>query len=163
MTASWKQPYRREMQTIMQREGGNPEKVECCPSVLETIYKKGGRTTTSHYVELYEDGEIQQALYERSCAEGVADKPCRFVDARLYNESRCVQTYSYSYALVRYLPSAATPPHRVEGQFSVPNSNGWSMNYVKVRAGCECQIKPQTKRSTKKNSVFLKTMRPDSD
>lgn len=144
MTASWKRSHWREMQTILRREGSSREGVQCCPSVLEMVTMKGGRTPTGLYVELYEDGENQQSLYEVSCAPGVADRPCRFVDSRLYNDSRCIQKYSYSYALVRHLPSAETenPQHRAEGHFSVPGSGGWSMDYVRVRAGCECQIKP---------------------
>lgn len=141
---TWKRSHWRDMQVILRREGNQKDGVQCCPSVLEMVTKKGGRTPTGLYVELYEDGENQQRLFEVSCAPNVVDKPCRFVDARLYNESRCIQKYSYSYALVRYLHSAApeSPQPRTEGHFSVPGSGGWSMDYVRVRAGCECQIKP---------------------
>lgn len=142
--ASWKRSHWRDMQYILRHEGNQKDGVQCCPSVLEMVTKKGGRTPTGHYVELYEDGENQQRLFEISCAANVVDQPCRFVDARLYNESRCIQKYSYSYALVRYLhtPATETPQPRSEGHFSVPGSGGWSMDYVRVRAGCECQIKP---------------------
>ncbi|XP_021191221.1 uncharacterized protein LOC110376904 isoform X2 [Helicoverpa armigera] len=155
MTAAWKRSHWRDMQSILRREGNQKEGrdgVQCCPSVLEMVTKKGGRTPTGLYVELYEDGENQQRLFEVSCAPNVVDKPCRFVDARLYNESRCIQKYSYSYALVRYLHSAATetPQPRTEGHFSVPGSGGWSMDYVRVRAGCECQIKPKTNKPARR-------------
>lgn len=132
------------MQYILRHEGASKEVVECCPSVLEMVARKGGRTATGLYVELYEDGENKQRFYELSCAPDVVDKPCRFVDARLYNQTRCVQKYSYSYALVRYSTGTEAPQHRhrTEGHFSVPGSGGWSMDYVVVRAGCECQITP---------------------
>ncbi|XP_032514531.1 uncharacterized protein LOC116768021 [Danaus plexippus] len=142
-TAAWKRSHWREMQSILRKEGSQKDVVECCPSVLEMVAKKGGRTPTGLYVELYEDGENKQRLYELSCAPDVADKPCRFVDARLYNQSRCVQKYSYSYALVRYSSPTEVPQHRPEGHFSVPGSGGWSMDYVIVRAGCECQLAPK--------------------
>ncbi|XP_069360463.1 uncharacterized protein [Maniola hyperantus] len=146
-TAAWKRSHWREMQSILRKEGSNRD-VECCPSIPEMVAKKGGRTPTGLYVELYEDGENKQRLYELSCAPGVVDKPCRFVDARLYNQSRCVQKYSYSYALVRYSSATEMPQgHRAEGHFSVPGSGGWSMDYVKVRAGCECQITPPKRKS----------------
>ncbi|XP_039758285.1 uncharacterized protein LOC120632529 isoform X2 [Pararge aegeria] len=146
-TAAWKRSHWREMQTILRKEGSNRD-VECCPSIPEMVAKKGGRTPTGLYVELYEDGENKQRLYELSCAPGVVDKPCRFVDARLYNQSKCVQKYSYSYALVRYSSATEMPlGHRPEGHFSVPGSGGWSMDYVIVRAGCECQITPPKRKS----------------
>lgn len=137
------------MKTILQHEGASKDKVECCPSVLEMVIKKGGRTPTGHYVEIYEEGENKQRFYELSCAQGVDDKPCRFVDARLYNQSRCVQKYSYSYALVRYA-AATMPMHRSEGHFNVPGSevSGVSMDYVEVRAGCECQITPPKRKNS---------------
>ncbi|XP_072938152.1 uncharacterized protein [Epargyreus clarus] len=147
-TAAWKRSHWREMQSILRREGSHRDVVECCPSVLEMVAKKGGRTPTGLYVELYEDGENKQRLYELSCAPDVVDKPCRFVDARLYNQSRCVQKYSYSYALVRYSSGTEMPQrHRPEGHFSVPGSGGWSMDYVIVRAGCECQITPPKRKT----------------
>ncbi|XP_052742360.1 uncharacterized protein LOC112046827 isoform X2 [Bicyclus anynana] len=147
-TAAWKRSHWREMQTILRKEGSQRD-VECCPSVPEMVAKKGGRTPTGLYVELYEDGENKQRLYELSCAPGVVDKPCRFVDARLYNQSRCVQKYSYSYALVRYSSTTEMPQgHRPEGHFSVPGSGGWSMDYVIVRAGCECQITPPKRKNS---------------
>ncbi|KAJ2949387.1 hypothetical protein O0L34_g15300 [Tuta absoluta] len=147
-TAAWKQSYWREMRSHLRHDGGK-EDVECCPSVMEMVAKKGGKTPTGLYVELYEDGENKQRLYELSCAPGVVDKPCRFVDARLYNQSRCVQKYSYSYALVRYSAATETPHarHRTQGHFSVPGSGGWSMDYVIVRAGCECQITPPKRKT----------------
>ncbi|CAG4955520.1 unnamed protein product [Parnassius apollo] len=143
-TAAWKRSHWREMQSILRREGSQKDEVECCPSVVEMVETKGGKTPSGLYVELYKDGENTQRLYELSCAPGVKDMPCRFVDARLYNHSKCVQKYSYSYALVRYT-TEVPHRHRNEGHFSVPG--GWSMDYVIVRAGCECQIKPPNRKS----------------
>ncbi|XP_060804483.1 uncharacterized protein LOC106138934 isoform X1 [Amyelois transitella] len=146
-TMAWRRSHWREMNSILRRER---EVVECCPSVLEMVAKKGGRTYSGLYVELYEDGENKQRLYELSCAPEVVDRPCRFVDPRVYNQSRCVQKYSYSYALVRYTTATEMPHPRTEGHFAVPGSGDWSMDYVKVRAGCECQITPKRKAPHKK-------------
>ncbi|GBP42260.1 hypothetical protein EVAR_29859_1 [Eumeta japonica] len=156
-TGAWKRAHWREMQTVLRRESANTANstgvVECCPSVLEMVKPRGGRTPSSLYVELYEDGENRQHLYELSCADGVANRPCRFIDARLYNRSRCVQKYSYSYALVRNLATTEMPHrHRREGHFSMPGSGSWSMDYVQVRAGCECQITPERRNNHRKRS-----------
>lgn len=50
---------------------------ECCPSVLEMVAPKGGRTPSGLFVELYEDGENIQQLYELSCAPDIVGRPCR--------------------------------------------------------------------------------------
>ncbi|XP_061720026.1 uncharacterized protein LOC133527148 isoform X1 [Cydia pomonella] len=158
----WKRSHWREMHQLLVYEARNhSDGVDCCPTVHEMTAPQGGRTLSGLFVELYRDGENNMQLYEISCAAGVVDKPCRFVDARLYNQSRCVQKYSYSYALVRpYGPDAATEnPHRhrrerqgmafkKDGEITV--SGGWSMDYVQVRSGCECQIIP-TLKPRKKN------------
>ncbi|XP_037971986.1 uncharacterized protein LOC105388630 isoform X2 [Plutella xylostella] len=150
--AAWKRGHWREMQAIMRSEGARGV-AECCPSVLEMVAPKGGRTPSGLFVELYEDGENIQQLYELSCAPDIVGRPCRFVDARLYNQSRCVQKYSYSYALVRKPAATEIPQHRArrEGQgFSVPGAGGWSMDYVRVRSGCECQITPPKRKTPHK-------------
>lgn len=147
--AAWKRSHWREMKSILQHEGANVEKVECCPSVLEMVEKKGGKNLRGRYVHLYRDGENKQLLYELSCAPGVVDKPCRFVDARLYNQSVCVQQYSYTYALVRDSADTEMPQYRnrTEKYFNVTGTGGWSMDHIKVRAGCECQITPPKRKN----------------
>ncbi|XP_073960582.1 uncharacterized protein isoform X2 [Choristoneura fumiferana] len=158
---AWKRSHWQEMKSYLHPEGqheGSQHIVECCPSVAEMVAPKGGRNPNGLFVELYRDGENKQQLYELSCAPDVVDKPCRFVDARLYNQSRCVQKYSYSYALVRNPAPTESPQHRHrrEGQFSVPG--GWSMDYVRVRAGCECQLTPppQKRRVMHRNPNVLR-------
>ncbi|KAL4717256.1 hypothetical protein ACJJTC_017143 [Scirpophaga incertulas] len=160
--AAWKRSHWREMQSILRSEGGSKDAVECCPSVVEMVAKKGGRTFSGLYVELYEDGENKQRIYELSCAPEVVDRPCRFVDARLYNQSRCVQMYSYSYALVRY---TADMPKTI-GHVKVPNNTAWSLDYVKVRAGCKCQITPKRrphKKRTERHRPRKKNRRLEED
>lgn len=160
-TAAWKRSHWKEMQTILRHESTKRDVVECCPSVLEMVVKKGGRTPSGLYVELYENGDNNQQFYELSCAPGVVDKPCRFVDPRLYNQSRCVQKYSYSYALVRCSDSSGMPqnPHRNDGNFPVPGSGGCSMDYVMVRAGCECQITPPKYKNHRRHKLKKRNRR----
>lgn len=139
---AWKRAYWRDTQAALRAAGPKGE-AECCPSVAEMVAPRGGRNPSGLYVELYEDGENRQRLHEVSCVAGVVGQPCRFLDARLYNQSRCVQTYSYSYALVRS-PAATEPPrHRRDDQpFSVLGAGGWALDYVRVRSGCKCQLTP---------------------
>lgn len=136
--AVWKRSYWRAMQTLLQTEVHDGY-VECCPSVVEMIAPKGGRTSKGLYVDLYEDKDNKQQLFEISCAPEVVNKPCRFVDARIYNHSRCVQKYSYTYALVQK-PRPTKMPHRHRREDGTPKSS--DIDYIRVRAGCECQITP---------------------
>lgn len=140
------------MRTDQQEDGH----VACCPSVQEMVAPKGGKTLSGFYVELYQDSTNTQQFYELSCRPGVEGKPCRFMDTRLYNKSICVQKYSYSYALVRTQPATVMPQrHRREklktelqkekNNFSFPGAGGWSLDYILVRAGCECEIEPPVK------------------
>lgn len=141
---TWKHSHWREMKFILDNVKEGVKVVQCCPSVLEMVEKKGGRNLRGRYVHLYRDGENKQLLYELSCAPGVVDKPCLFVDARLYNQSVCVQKYSYTYALVRDSADTEMPQYRnrSEKYFNVTGTGGWSMDHIEVRAGCECQITP---------------------
>lgn len=91
----------REMQMTLRKEGGmDGHPIECCPVVEEMSEPLGGRNRENMYVELFREGEIVQRFFEYSCKSDVLDKPCRFIDWRLSNQSRCVQKFTYTYALV---------------------------------------------------------------
>lgn len=75
--------------------------IDCCPTDEEMTEPEGGRNREGMFVELYRDGENVQRFYEYSCKPGVENKPCRFADYRIKAQSRCVQKYSYSYAIVQ--------------------------------------------------------------
>lgn len=99
------EPYKRmtyrEMQMILHEEGGEDGlPVDCCPSVEEIIQPYGGQTRENMAVTLYREGENVQRFYEYSCRADVLNKPCRFVDRKFSNQSRCVQKYSYAYAII---------------------------------------------------------------
>jgi len=92
----------RKMQMILRQEGGDDGlPVECCPTIEEMVEPVGGRTREDMYVELYRDGENVQRFFEYSCRPDVLDKPCRFVDRKFSNQSRCVQKFSYTYAIIQ--------------------------------------------------------------
>ncbi|RLU26842.1 hypothetical protein DMN91_000639 [Ooceraea biroi] len=91
----------REMQMTLRKEGGvDGHPIDCCPMVEEMSEPVGGRNRDNMYVELYRNGDNVQRFFEYSCKSDVLDKPCRFVDWRLSNQSRCVQKFSYTYAIV---------------------------------------------------------------
>jgi hypothetical protein len=91
-----------EMQKLIRQEGGEEGlPVDCCPTIEEMVEPRGGRNRDNMYVELYRDGENAQRFFEYSCRPEVLDKPCRFIDRKLQAQSRCVQKFSYTYAIVQ--------------------------------------------------------------
>ncbi|XP_066257984.1 uncharacterized protein [Euwallacea similis] len=134
--------------------------IDCCPSVLELIEPVGGKNDQGSYVELYKSGSYKQRFYELSCHKDVLEKPCRFVDKKLHEHSRCMQMYSYTYALVK-----DTPDHRIKNFPTFPGAGSenitYTLDYISVRSGCSCVVKPPTgkkkrkqfKESRKKNSM----------
>ena len=91
-----------EIQELIRAESGpNEMPVECCPTIEEMVEPQGGINRDNMYVELYRDERNQQRFYEYSCKPEVLDKPCRFLDRKLQMQSRCVQKFSYTYAIVQ--------------------------------------------------------------
>ncbi|KAL0106774.1 hypothetical protein PUN28_015375 [Cardiocondyla obscurior] len=158
VTEPLEEPYKRmtyrEMQMILQKEGGEDGlPVECCPTVEEMIQPRGGRTREDMLVPLYREGENVQRFFEYSCRPDVLDKPCRFVDRKFSNQSRCVQKYSFAYAIVQNPGSEQhrRHHHREHYHFSAFSGNtasgsGWTLDYIKVRSGCSCEIIPKPKK-----------------
>ncbi|XP_012281716.1 uncharacterized protein LOC105700460 [Orussus abietinus] len=157
-TAGKRMTYR-EMQMVLRQEAGEEGvAVDCCPSIEEMVEPVGGRNRNDMYVELYRDGDNAQRFFEYSCRPDVLDKPCRFIDRKLSNQSRCVQKFSYSYAIVRNLGSkAGTEEHRrhhhrehhfpaFPGSTGGPGGSTWTLDYIKVRSGCSCEISPKPKK-----------------
>ncbi|XP_064475239.1 uncharacterized protein LOC135389150 [Ornithodoros turicata] len=95
---------------------------ECCPSLTEAIQPLGGVSITGRIMELYREPNATQQFYQTSCREKVKGRPCLYVRSKY--RSRCIQTYSYMYALVREF-----------------QSNGpWRLDYIRYRSGCTCQV-----------------------
>lgn len=98
--------------------------VECCPSITEAIQPMGGVSITGRILELYREPNATQQFYQTSCREKVKGKPCLYIRSKYQSRSRCVQSYSYMYALVREFQS----------------SGPWRLDYIRYRSGCTCQI-----------------------
>ena len=91
-----------EMQMLIRQEGGEEGlPVDCCPTIEEMVEPQGGRNRDDMFVELYRGGENKQRFFEYSCRPDVLDKPCRFIDRKLQAQSRCVQKFTYTYAIVQ--------------------------------------------------------------
>ncbi|XP_026280851.1 uncharacterized protein LOC113208176 [Frankliniella occidentalis] len=130
------------MQALLRKEGGEEgREVDCCPSVMDVTQPKGGRNEDGMYVELYMGNNPYnetQRFYEFSCRKDVLDRPCLFVDRKLRNQSRCVQKYSLQYAIVR------ADEHDPTSNTFFPNGpSGWKLDYIKLRSGCSCVVKPK--------------------
>ncbi|KAI1301328.1 Photoreceptor-specific nuclear receptor [Halotydeus destructor] len=100
---------------------------ECCPSVSELIQPRGGVSRYGRILELYHDFNSTQSFYQTSCREEVKGQPCQYIRSGLL--SRCVQRYTYTYALVR--------------EFGAPKSNPWRLDYIRIRGGCTCETRPR--------------------
>ncbi|XP_050045966.1 uncharacterized protein [Dermacentor andersoni] len=103
---------------------GYVRSAECCPSVTEAIQPLGGVSITGRILELYREPNATQRFYQTSCREQVKGRPCRYVRSKYEAQSRCVQTYSYMYALVREFQS----------------DGPWRLDYIRYRSGCSCQV-----------------------
>ncbi|XP_012539839.1 uncharacterized protein LOC105838666 [Monomorium pharaonis] len=166
----------REMQMILRQEGGEDGlPVDCCPTIEEMVQPVGGRNREDMYVELYRDGENVQRFFEYSCRPDVLGKPCRFVDRKFSNQSRCVQKFSYTYAIIQNSGSKIGMEehrrhhHREHHHFPAFSSNtvsgsGWTLDYISVRSGCSCEIMPKPKKkkivATKARKVKSKQRQP---
>ncbi|XP_039291312.1 uncharacterized protein LOC111059872 [Nilaparvata lugens] len=140
----------KESQMLLKKEGGDRGlPVDCCPSIMEIIQPLGGINREGMLVRLFRDINITQSFFELSCRTGVEGKPCRFMDRHLHNQSRCVQKYSYSYALVEDTVKTG------QGQYRRVNSGPvrpdmWMLDHIQVRSGCACEVLPRTKRRKSK-------------
>lgn len=133
---------------LLKQELKSRAAVDCCPSVLEMVEPEGGKNQVDQYVELYRDGDHRQRFYELSCHKDVLQKPCRFMDRKLHNRSRCVQKYSYTYALVKDpgRHSHQRPNYFPSFPASGPDGATWTLDYIRVRSGCSCVVLPNKKK-----------------
>ncbi|XP_046678162.1 uncharacterized protein LOC124366014 [Homalodisca vitripennis] len=144
----------REAQLVLRREGGEKGlPVDCCPSTLEMVEPQGGINQDGMLVELYSEIQNTQRFYELSCRAGVEGKPCRFLDRRLHNQSKCVQKYSYTYAIVRDDGTESSARSAPRPQQLFPSATGykWRLDYIRVRSGCSCEITPRVRRRRAKS------------
>lgn len=100
--------------------------LECCPTIVEMVQPSGGTNMEGHVVELYRHGDLDQRIYEHSCRPDVLNQPCRFVEKLLRPLSRCIQQFSFTYAVVSDHPAGEE----------------WRLDYIRIRNGCSCEIQP---------------------
>lgn len=144
---------------LLKEEIRNRTAVDCCPSVLEMVEPDGGQNQDDEYVELYRDGDNRQRFYELSCHQDILNKPCRFMDKKLHNSSRCVQKYSYTYAIVKDPGRQPNQRPSFPSFASGPGETRWTLDYIKVRSGCSCVVIPNTKK--KRDRLKNKRIRHD--
>ncbi|XP_029052724.1 uncharacterized protein LOC117610694 isoform X2 [Osmia lignaria lignaria] len=162
-------PTKRYREILRQEGGEHGLPVDCCPTVEEMVEPVGGRNRENMYVQLYRDGQNAQRFFEYSCKPEVLDKPCRFIDRKFSNQSRCVQKFSYTYAIVEN--SGSTGGKEEHGRHRhrerlIPTFAGntvggsmWTLDYIKVRSGCSCEVSPKPKKKKK----FKKSRPRDQD
>ncbi|CAG9863689.1 unnamed protein product [Phyllotreta striolata] len=123
---------------------------ECCPTVLEKVEPQGGSNQEGLYVELYQDFNYRQRFFELSCHPKYIDKPCDFINHRKYH-SKCVQNYSYTYALVKNTDSNRTKHFPSFPMFPAHEHGGdtYTLDYIKVRSGCSCKVRKKKKKPTR--------------
>jgi len=115
------------------RSTNDDSAMDCCPS--ET--KKNRRTFAINkgglVFQLIQDENLAQEFYETRCRGGGGEvgpatatgRPCRFVERRLAPYSRCVQQWTYMYAL---------------GQLLGHDKDQVHLDYVRIPTGCKCQV-----------------------
>ncbi|XP_045215590.2 uncharacterized protein LOC123565885 [Mercenaria mercenaria] len=96
---------------------------ECCPTVTRAIAPLGGLSRDNSLLQLFRDSNTIQKFYETTCAHGVKNRPCNFVDQSEWR-SVCEQKHTYTYAIVKDFN--VTEPYRID--------------YMKINSGCSCKI-----------------------
>ncbi|CAG9765381.1 unnamed protein product [Ceutorhynchus assimilis] len=133
--------------------------VNCCPTVIEMTEPDGGKNDQGMFVELYRSDNYKQRFYELSCHASILNQPCRFMEKHLQSYSRCVQTYSYTYALVKDTPSVRTKNRPTFPGAAGNGNSSYTLDYISVRSGCACVVMPREKRRHKKDKIRLKSYR----
>ncbi|XP_014486688.1 PREDICTED: uncharacterized protein LOC106750701 [Dinoponera quadriceps] len=141
----------REMDYFLHQETSS-RTVECCPEIMHMVEPIGGQNHRNMFVELFRDGEIAQRFFEYSCRADVLDRPCKFIDWRLSNRSKCVQKFAYVYAIVN-----ATSEQGYEGYNAANAKTKWTLDYIRVRSGCSCEIMPKSKKKKATSSKSRRT------
>ena len=108
--------------TIEHQQGGITESFECCPSITRGIAPLGGLSRDGSLLQLFRDSNTIQKFYETTCAPGVHNNSCKFIDAAF--SSRCVQQFTYTYAIVKDFN--VTQPFRFD--------------LMKIKSGCSCTV-----------------------
>ncbi|KAI0214331.1 hypothetical protein LSAT2_000573 [Lamellibrachia satsuma] len=114
------------------------ETSECCPTYTALASRTSGINPQGMMVELFHTLNSTQTFYETLCRPSIKDRPCQFIAPEFANSSRCVQQYSYMYALGRVWGK----PH-----------NQFSIDFIRVGTGCKCQVDRGHRRRQKQHRI----------
>ena len=119
---------RRDRRTLDLRMGklftAHPH-LECCPTQVSHASRQVGIDRHGIIVELLATQNFTQKFYEIRCRAAFKDRPCNFLDRRHTLQSRCIQQFTYEYALIRTLNE---PGSEVR------------LDLIRVPIGCACRL-----------------------
>lgn len=129
---------------------------DCCPSTYELTSPTFGRNLKGEMVTLYNSDSLRQQFVEISCKEDVLNKKCRFMHKIYANRSRCVQKYSFAYALIVVGNETLETPVKLNNtsEYSEHNETKrtnlytdtadiYALDHIQIRSGCGCVIEPK--------------------
>lgn len=102
-------------------------RLDCCPTVTELSGLLTGINPHGIVLELFHTHNFTQSFYETLCDPRIKDAHCQYVDERWRAQSRCVQQFTYVYAIGR--------------TFGAWHER-FRMDYVRIATGCKCQLHP---------------------
>ena len=100
---------------------------DCCPTETRRIAPRGGLSREGRLLQLYYDSRTIQRFYETICLPDIVNRPCNFIDESIRPRSKCVQEYTYMYAIAKDYNT--TQPYRVD--------------YMRMKSGCSCKIEEE--------------------
>lgn len=104
---------------------------DCCPSYTQLHRRVVAVNKKGLIVELFQTDNFTQAFYETACFDedkqqvARTTQPCKFVNSLFAPITRCVQQWSYVYAI-----------SRVYGH----SQDRFTLDYIRVLSGCKCQV-----------------------
>lgn len=130
---------------------------DCCPSTYELTSPTFGRNLRGEMVKLYSSETLHQQFVEISCKEDVINNKCRFMHKIYSNRSRCVQKYSFAYALIAVGNETLETPVKTNNtseysEHTTPavrtnlysdTADVYKLDHIQIRSGCSCVIEPK--------------------
>jgi hypothetical protein len=98
---------------------------DCCPTVTELAERTVGINAQGLVLDLFHNHNFTQTFYETVCHPAIKDNHCQFIDYNYQQISRCVQQYSYVYAIGR--------------TFGKWNEQ-YRVDYIRIATGCKCTL-----------------------
>ena len=98
---------------------------DCCPTVTELSERTVGINPQGLVLELFHNRNFTQTFYETICHPGIKDQYCQYISPEVIHASRCVQQYSYVYAMGRTF-----------GKWD----EQYRIDYIRIATGCKCTL-----------------------